>query len=120
MTVVSFEQPVSNLSIATLMDYLRSLLNEAMSKHKDVLTFEETAGYLGISKSYLYKLTSSRAIPYSKPRGKLIYFDKREIDRWALRNRITTDEELEQAAIRQMYSENESRSDKVKPDKTGV
>lgn len=35
---------------------------------KDVLTSDEAAAYLGISKSCLYKMTMGRKIPYYKAR----------------------------------------------------
>jgi len=62
---------------------------------KVVLTFEEVADYTGLSKSYLYKLTSSGGIPCYKPHGKHIYFNKQEIDKWLLQNRKATLSELE-------------------------
>lgn len=61
---------------------------------KAVLTSQEVATYLGISLSKLYKLTCERAIPFYKPNGKLNYFERAEIEAWALRNRIATNAEL--------------------------
>lgn len=49
---------------------------------KEVLTADEVARYLGISKSYLYKLTMRREIPHYKPLGKMCYFNRREIEAW--------------------------------------
>lgn len=37
---------------------------------KEVLTSDEVARYMGISKSYLYKLTMRNEIPHYKPMGK--------------------------------------------------
>ena len=54
--------------------------------NKKVLTLEEACDYTGISRSYLYKLTSTGAIPYSKPSGKLIYFDIDLLNKWLLDN----------------------------------
>ena len=65
---------------------------------KEVLTSEEAAKYLGISKSYLYKLTMNRAIPCYKPMGKLCYFNRHELEAWLQTNRIATSEEIEQQA----------------------
>lgn len=65
---------------------------------KDVLTFKEASEYTGISKSYLYKLTSAKKIPHYKPIGKLIYFEKDELDSWLLQNRISTKDEVENKA----------------------
>lgn len=48
-----------------------------------ILTCEEAAEYLHISRGHLYKLVMNRKIPYHKPTGKL-YFTKNEIDEWIL------------------------------------
>lgn len=61
---------------------------------KSVLRAEEVAELIGISKGYLYKLTSARQIPYYKPRGGGIYFKREEVEQWMLRNRRATREEL--------------------------
>ncbi len=47
---------------------------------KKVLTFDEAAKFTGLSKSYLYKLTSQQRIPFFKPTGKLVYFDREELE----------------------------------------
>ena len=66
---------------------------------KEVLNSEETALYLGISKSYLYKLTMRREIPHYKPLGKMCYFNRRELEAWLQSNRVATTAEInEQAA----------------------
>lgn len=66
---------------------------------KEVLTSEEAAKYLGVSKSCLYKWTMSRAIPhYKSPTGKMCFFNRKEIEDWMQSNRVATDEELEQQA----------------------
>lgn len=65
---------------------------------KEVLTSEEVAAYMGISKSYLYKLTMRREIPHYKPTGKIVYFNRLELEEWLQRNKVRTDEELNQQA----------------------
>jgi excisionase family DNA binding protein len=80
-------------------------INERLAKiealllsNKSVLNFDELAVYTGLSKSHLYKLTSSGGIPCYKPNGKHIYFNKQEIDEWLLQNRKATKEEIETLA----------------------
>lgn len=65
---------------------------------KTMLTSAEAAKYLGISKSYLYRLTMRKEIPFYKPLGKICYFDRKELDEWIRAHRVATDEELEQQA----------------------
>lgn len=55
---------------------------------KKMLTLEEAARYLGVSKSNLYQLIHRRAIPHYKPNGKMVYFNRLELDKWLQRNRI--------------------------------
>jgi excisionase family DNA binding protein len=72
-------------------------LQSNILSQKNVLTFSEAAHYTGFSKSYLYKLTSLEKIPFSKPSGKMIFFDRAELENWLLKNQ-TVHEEIENAA----------------------
>lgn len=65
---------------------------------KEVLTLEEAARYMGVSKSYLYKLTATRAIPHFKPTGKLCFFNRKELEDWLQSNPIATDADLNSRA----------------------
>jgi excisionase family DNA binding protein len=76
------------------LDRIEKILNLS----KKVLTFEEALLYTGISPSYMYKLTSSSEIPHYKPTGKRIFFYREELEKWLLRNRIKTNEEIEREA----------------------
>lgn len=85
------------MDLQIIDDRLRNL-ESLMLSQKVVLNFNEVASYTGLSKSYLYKLTSSGGIPCYKPQGKQIYFNKQEIDNWLLQNRKATNSELEHKA----------------------
>jgi len=65
---------------------------------KEVLTTDEAARYLGVSKSYLYKLTMQQKIPHYKPLGKMCYFNRGELEQWLQTNRVSTDAEISQKA----------------------
>ncbi len=65
---------------------------------KEVITSDEAAKYMGISKSYLYKLTMRRQIPHYKPLGKMCYFNRVELEQWLQNNRVATDEEIKERA----------------------
>ena len=66
---------------------------------KEVLTFDEVANYTGLSKSYLYKLTSTGQIAHYKPKGKLLYFNKADVDSFLMQNRVCSNAELETKAV---------------------
>lgn len=61
---------------------------------KAILTCDEAARYIGVSKSHLYKLTMARKIPHYKPNGKLCYFNRAELEEWLQTNRVATAQEL--------------------------
>ena len=63
-----------------------TLLENTIFTTKRVFTFQEACMYIGVSESMLYKLTSSKEIPHYKPRGKMVYFAKEELDEWLLQN----------------------------------
>lgn len=65
---------------------------------KEVLTSDEAARYMGISKSYLYKLTMRQQIPHYKPMGKMCYFNRAELEGWLQNNRVATVEEINERA----------------------
>lgn len=66
---------------------------------KTVLTPDEVSLMYGLSKDYLYHLTSERIIPFHKPNGKKIFFLKEEVENWLLQNRQDTTEETQQKAM---------------------
>ena len=71
---------------------------------KKVLNFSDVALLTGLSNSHLYKLTCEHRIPYYKPNGKHIYFDRAEIEDWMKQNRVATDQEINQKASNYMVT----------------
>lgn len=68
---------------------------------KEVLTTAEAAEYMGIAKSYLYKLTMNRAIPhYKSPTGRLCYFNRVELEQWLQQSKVRTNEELDNEVMK--------------------
>lgn len=67
-----------------------SMLENNIYTTKKVLTFSEACVYMGVSESLLYKLTAAQEVPHYKPRGKMLYFNKEELDQWLLQNNIPT------------------------------
>lgn len=77
-------------------------LEQSLANHnlvqKEILTLIEAAAYLGLKTGYIYKLTHSKKIPFYKPNGKRIFFQRTDLDAWLLRNRQASQEEIEQEA----------------------
>ena len=61
---------------------------------KNVLTVEDAAILLGLSPSTIYRWTMSKIIPHYKPNGKLVFFNKKELEDWMMRNRVASEEEI--------------------------
>ena len=72
-----------------------SKIHSIFEQNEKPLTFKEATKYLDISASYLYKLTSQAKILHYKPNKKKIYFKKSDLKNWLLRNRVSTESELE-------------------------
>lgn len=79
-------------------EIVKEVTDKVALSQKPVLTSLEASRYLGISLSRLYKLTCAREIPHYKPNGKMNYFEREEIEAWALRNRIATNAEISDKA----------------------
>ena len=62
------------------------LIEETLYSTKDILNMKEVGQYLDISQSLLYKLTCNGEIPHFKPRGKMIFFEKKELVEWIKKN----------------------------------
>jgi len=73
-------------------------IEELLLTSKTVLNLEEVLLYTGLSKSYMYKLTSTGGIPCYKPQGKHIFFKKSEVEDWLLQNKKITTKELDEIA----------------------
>ena len=67
------------------MEAVEDILDNA----KEVLTVEEASRFMDIARSSLYKMTSDRSIPFYRPNGKMIYFEKADILAWIRQNRVT-------------------------------
>lgn len=66
---------------------------------KEILNVEELSEYTGFTRSYIYKLVHKSLIPYSKPNGKVLFFERKKIDLWLLQNGSKSSFEIEQQAI---------------------
>ena len=83
----SLEQKINEVDkIQTIENYIAQLKERIWA----VLTTAEASAYLGLSESYIYKLTSLKQIPHYKPNGKLVYFNRKELCEWAMRNQVQT------------------------------
>ena len=91
----------ANLSklVAELQGRVKSL-EQLLHQGKDVLTLEEAAKFMGIARSSLYKMTHEQTIPFYKPNGKMIFFEKSDLLAWVRKNRVSSEVEISEEAER--------------------
>lgn len=77
---------------------LQSLKQLTLLSAKSVLTLEDASLVTNLSKSRLYKLTSNRQIPHYK-QGRVLYFDKSELEAWMRENKVATVSEIQSEAL---------------------
>ena len=88
--IQSLEQKINEIDKIHVLENYIVQLKERFWAVKEVLTTAEASAYLGLSESYIYKLTSLKQIPHYKPNGKLVYFNRKELCEWAMRNQEQT------------------------------
>ena len=59
-------------------------------KNNEYINADEASELLGITKGYLYKLTSLRKIPFYKPYGKVLLFKRSEIEAHIEKTRVAS------------------------------
>jgi len=96
-------------TVETLLRLEKKIDNLNFSQ-KVVLTFDEGCRYTGIKHSYMYKLTSTGKVPCHKPNGKMIYFDRAELENWLLNNQAIQEEVEAQASTYVTLSKRGARS----------
>ena len=69
-------------------------LKEQIMKPKNLLTLKEAADFLGFSQSYTYKMVHDGMLPCFKPFGKVIYFERAELEAVLRTNRMATVDEI--------------------------
>ena len=85
------------------LNNIESLLKNVMKNDTstvtitEVLNLNQAAEYVSLSKSAIYKKTSERNIPHFK-KGKKLYFKRSELDHWLTGMKISTKDEIDQAA----------------------
>ena len=73
------------------------------TKPENLLDLNAAAAFLGLKKSYLYRLTSARKIPFYKYGGRLIMFDRAALESWRAARLQAVPTQAEQAARAAAY-----------------
>lgn len=79
---------------------------------KEVLNLEEAAAFLGIRKSTLYKMTHLSQVPYYKPAGKLVFFEKSALLDWVRSVKVKSENEIREEAAMHLSQLSVPRSER--------
>ncbi|SEM15781.1 hypothetical protein SAMN04488008_11079 [Maribacter orientalis] len=85
-----------NSSLVRLLLEKIDHLDEAALVKKRVFNVTNLQMYNGWSLSKIYKLTSARLIPFSKPTNGSLFFEREKIEEWLLQNPSYGEAELEE------------------------
>ena len=81
-----------------VMEHRLEVTESLLSNAKEVLTVEEAAKFLGLSKSFVYKMTHEGLLPFYKPNGKVCYFERACLLEWMRSNKVATKDEVREEA----------------------
>ena len=82
-----------------ILKELTEIKRYTLLQAKSVLTLDDVVLLTGLSKSHLYRLTCTHQIPFYKPNGKTVFFDRNELEAWMRQNRVGTQQEAEGKAL---------------------
>ena len=82
----------------TMTEYFSTPPAEQPPSVKEMLNVAETAAFLGVSMSRVYKITHRREVPYYHG-GKFVYFKREDLLQWVMKNRISSREEIERQVL---------------------
>ena len=85
--------------VEELKERMKAMEN-ILDNGKEILTVEEAAKFMGIARSSLYKMTHEQTIPFYKPNGKMIFFEKSDLLAWVRKNRVSSEAEISEEAER--------------------
>jgi excisionase family DNA binding protein len=80
------------------IEAIQTFIEKQTLANKEILTLGDAALFLGVSKSYLYKKTSKREIPFYRPGNKTIFMRRSELQEWIFSNRQSTKADIEMNA----------------------
>lgn len=92
--------------LTSLFNQMKEEIIKELAPPPSIMSFSEAASYIKVSEAHLYEMNVKRVIPFTKPGGKLVYYQKRDLDKWISRNPVHSKEEINSIA--------ETRLSKVK------
>ena len=84
-------------------------LKKSIQFQKSILSVSEASDYTGYSLSFLYKLIHFNKIPYYKPNGRKVFFDREVLDSFLRQGLVETPEQIEKRITSRISSSSKSK-----------
>lgn len=68
-------------------------IKQLLALNKKIWTMDDFCVYTGLSKQYAYQLTSTGKVKFSRPFGKLIYFNSEDVIEFLMQNPSLSEKE---------------------------
>lgn len=85
-------------TISSLFKEVKTLKREVKNSslfRKRIYTIKEVSKVIGVSESYIQKLVATKQIPHSKPTGKLVFIRRRDLEKFLMKNYITSEDDID-------------------------
>lgn len=100
-------------SLEKLTDHMKKI-EKYIYVGKEIFTVEEAAAFLGVSVSFIYRLTSGKQISVYRPSGKLLYINRNELINWVMKYEELSEEKIEELGSKKIDEQKYTRKSKVK------
>ena len=88
---------------------LKNIEKMTVLSAKRMLSVKDVALLTGFAESYVRKLVQECKLPYYRPMGKMIFFDREEIDSFLRSNRVPSATELAAKCLAERHTTNSAR-----------
>ena len=96
---------MSFININKIFELLKEIKQLIMNQNLELLDLNQAAEYLKLKPSYIYSLIHLKKLPYYKPLGKRVYFDKSELNKLIKEAKIKSVDEVEEDNNKQKETE---------------
>ena len=79
-----------NKTISKVYDEIIEVKSLLVRQNAEYIDIDEASRYLRLKKSYIYNLVYKNKIPFYKPSGKKLYFNKLELSQWITKSKTKT------------------------------
>jgi excisionase family DNA binding protein len=85
-------------NLADVLKHLKAV-EDRLFMEKEMLSVQEAARYMDVSRDFIYRLTAAHEVSFYKPTSKLVFIPRKELDEYMHRNVIYSTTEIQRKAV---------------------